>query len=142
MSSKGAAFEGYSSAIISSSFGGDVLDMLDMNDVMQLMESMGFSTQHKLVLKATFAGWKKNPETAFESLALATATAAKKAQEQVAFAEKKVCSGWPSCHVHCNAFDDRLRKLLPPRRHRRTKRKCVRGGGDAFIRLVYSLTVL
>ena len=82
---------------MSNSFGGSVIDMLDMNDVTQLMESMGFSTNHKLVLKATFAGWKKNPETAFQALALAKATAAKKAQEEAAAAQKKVlCSAWPS----------------------------------------------
>jgi hypothetical protein len=138
VSCRGEAFEGYSSAIISNGFGGDVIDMLDMNDVTQLMDSMGFSTNHKLVLKATFAGWKKNPDTAFQALALAKATAAKKAQEQAAVAEKKVCSGWPSCYVHCDSFDDRLRKLqlplplqkpsgsamprlLPPRRCRKIK---------------------
>jgi hypothetical protein len=97
VSCRGEAFEGYSSAIMSNGFGGDVIDMLDMNDVTQLMESMGFSTNHKLVLKATFAGWKKNPETAFQALAVAKATAAKKAQEEAAAAQKKVlCSAWPS----------------------------------------------
>jgi hypothetical protein len=45
--------------------------MLDINDVTQLMKTMGFSTQHKLLLKATFAGWKKNPDVAFEALASA-----------------------------------------------------------------------
>ena len=77
---------------MSNGFGGNVIDMLDMNDVTQLMESMGFSTNHKLVLKATFAGWKKNPETAFQALAVAKATAAKKAQEEAAAAQKKVCA--------------------------------------------------
>ncbi len=43
--------------------------MLDINDVAQLMETMGINTQHKLLLKATFAGWKKNPDVAFEALA-------------------------------------------------------------------------
>ncbi len=43
--------------------------MLDMDDVTQLMEAMGFATNHKLVLKATFASWKKNPDTAFKALA-------------------------------------------------------------------------
>ena len=71
VASKGAAFEGYSAAIISNSFGGDVIEMLDMNDVTQLMESMGVATNHKLVLKATFAGWKKNPDAAFLALASA-----------------------------------------------------------------------
>jgi len=82
--------------------------MLDINDVTQLMETMGFSTQHKLLLKATFAGWKKNPGTAFEALASAKVrrrvhtcllllrdvreqvAAAKKAQEEAAAAQKKV----------------------------------------------------
>ncbi len=69
MSYKGAAFEqACSAAIVSNSFGGDVIDMLD---VTQLMESMGFATNHKLVLKATFASWKKNPDAAFEALASA-----------------------------------------------------------------------
>ena len=45
--------------------------MLDMNDVTQLMESMGISTHHRLVLKATFTGWKKSPGAAFEALASA-----------------------------------------------------------------------
>jgi hypothetical protein len=71
VASRGAAFEGYSAAIVSSSFGGDVIDMLDLNDVTQLMESMGISTHHRLVLKATFATWKKNPGAAFEALASA-----------------------------------------------------------------------
>ncbi len=71
VSSKGAAFEGYSAAIVSNSFGGDVIDMLDMDDVTQFMESMGIATNHKLLLKATFAGWKKNPDAAFEALASA-----------------------------------------------------------------------
>ena len=64
-------FQGYSSAILGNSFGGDVIDMLDMNDITQLMDSMGISTSHKLVLKATFASWKKNPDVAFEALASA-----------------------------------------------------------------------
>jgi hypothetical protein len=71
VSSKGAAFEGYSSTIVSNSFGGDVIDMLDMDDVTQFMETMGFATNHKLLLKAIFAGWKKNPEAAFQALAAA-----------------------------------------------------------------------
>ena len=108
MSCKGAAFEAYSAAITSSSFGGDVIDMLDMDDVAQYMESMGFATQHKLLLKATFASWKKNPDAAFEALAAAkvarathvrelqgvirlqAAAAAKKAQEEAAAAQKQV----------------------------------------------------
>ena len=109
MSCKGAAFEAYSAAITSSSFGGDVIDMLDMDDVTQYMETMGFATQHKLLLKATFASWKKNPDAAFEALAAAkvarathvhalqriirlqAAAAAKKAQDDAAAAQKKVC---------------------------------------------------
>ena len=101
-------FEGYSAAIIANSFGGDVIDALDMNDVTQLMESMGIATNHKLVLKATFASWKKNPDAAFEALAAAkvaratharelqrvillqAAAAAKKAQEEAAAVQKKV----------------------------------------------------
>jgi hypothetical protein len=42
-----------------------------MEDVTQLMEAMGFATNHKLVLKATFKSWKKNLDTAFEALAAA-----------------------------------------------------------------------
>ena len=108
MSCKGAAFEAYSAAIVSNSFGGDVIDMLDMHDVTQLIESMGIATNHKLVLKATFASWKKNPDAAFEALAAAkvardtharelqrvillqAAAAAKKAQEEAAAVQKKV----------------------------------------------------
>ena len=108
MSCKGAAFEAYSAAITSNSFGGDVIDMLDMDDVTQFMESMGIATNHKLLLKATFASWKKNPDAAFEALAAAkvaratnvrelqrvirlqAASAAKKAQEEAAAAQKKV----------------------------------------------------
>ena len=71
VSSHGASFEGYSSAIISNSLGGNVIDMLDIDDVTQLMQDMGIAANHKLVLKATFAGWKKNPETAFQALAAA-----------------------------------------------------------------------
>jgi hypothetical protein len=71
VSAKGPAFEGYSSAIISNGCGGDVLDMLDLNDITQLLDSLGISTVHKLVLKGTFASWKKNPDTAFEALASA-----------------------------------------------------------------------
>ena len=110
VSCKGAAFEAYSAAIISNSFGGDVIDMLDIDDVTQFMESMGFATNHKLLLKATFANWKKNPDAAFEALAAAkvarathvcvlqrvirlqAAAAAKKAQDDAAAAaQKKVC---------------------------------------------------
>ncbi len=79
VSCKGAAFESYSAAIVSNSFGGDVIDMLDMDDVTQLMESMGIATNHKLVLKATFAGWKKNPDAAFEALAAAKVAPATRA---------------------------------------------------------------
>ncbi len=68
VSSHGASFEGYSSAIISNSLGGNVINMLDINDVTELMETMGIAANHKLVLKATFTGWKKNPETAYEAL--------------------------------------------------------------------------
>ncbi len=71
VSCRGEAFEGYSATIVSNSFGGDVIDMLDINDVAQLMEDMGIAANHKLVLKATFAGWKKNPENAFQALAAA-----------------------------------------------------------------------
>ena len=71
MCSKGADYEGYSAAITRCSFGGDVIDALDMNDVTQLMETMGISTQHRLLLKATFTGWKKSPGAAFEALASA-----------------------------------------------------------------------
>ena len=88
-----------------------------MNDVTQLMESMGISTHHRLVLKATFTGWKKSPGAAFEALAsakvahvqhtvplqlcdvrlqaaaadkaLEDAAAAKKKQEEAAAAQKK-----------------------------------------------------
>jgi hypothetical protein len=45
--------------------------MLDMSEVTEYMETMGISGQHKLLLKATFAVWKKNPEAAFEALGLA-----------------------------------------------------------------------
>jgi hypothetical protein len=78
-----------------------------MNDVTQLMESMGISTHHRLVLKATFTGWKKSPGAAFEALASAKvahvqhtvplqlcdvrlqAAAADKALEEAAAAKKK-----------------------------------------------------
>ena len=107
MCSKGADYEGYSAAITRCSFGGDVIDALDMNDVTQLMETMGISTQHRLVLKATFTGWKKSPGAAFEALASAKvahvqhmaplqlcdvrlqAAAADKALEQAAAAKNK-----------------------------------------------------
>jgi hypothetical protein len=71
VSCRGEAFEAYSATIVSNSFGGDVIDMLDINDVTQLMEDMGIAANHKMVLKATFAGWKKNPESAFQALAAA-----------------------------------------------------------------------
>ncbi len=71
VSFRGSAFECYSSAIISNSLSGDVIDALDINDLTLLMKSMGISTNHKLVLKATFACWKKNPDAAFEALAAA-----------------------------------------------------------------------
>jgi hypothetical protein len=89
VSCKGAAFEGYSAAIVSNSFGGDVIDMLGMDDVTQFMESMGIATNHKLLLKATFAGWKKNPEAAFQALAAAKIAAAEKMEEAAAAAQKK-----------------------------------------------------
>ena len=113
VSCKGAAFEAYSAAIVSNSFGGDVIDMLDMDDVAQFMESMGIATNHKLLLKATFASWKKNPDAAFEALAAAkvarathvrelqgvirlqAAAAAKKAQDDAAAAQKVCVTG---CH--------------------------------------------
>jgi hypothetical protein len=61
----------YCDAIMSNSFGGDVIDMLDMDYVTQLMESMGIATNHKLVLKSIYAGLKKNPDAAFEALTAA-----------------------------------------------------------------------
>jgi hypothetical protein len=91
VSSKGAAFEGYSAAIVSNSFGGDVIDMLDMDDVTQFMETMGIATNHKLVLKAIFAGWKKNPNVAFEALTSA-----------------KVAPATPAC---CNCGESHSREL-------------------------------
>ena len=119
VSCKGAAFEAYSPAIVSNSFGGDVIDMLDIDDITQYMETMGIATQHKLLLKATFANWKKNPDAAFEALAAAkvarathvrqlqgvirlqAAAAAKKAQDHAATAQKKVCGGhyFVTCHL-------------------------------------------
>jgi hypothetical protein len=71
VSCRGTAFEGYSPAIISNGLGGDVIDMLDVNDLEKLMESMAISTNHRLVLKATFSAWKQNPDKAFEALATA-----------------------------------------------------------------------
>jgi hypothetical protein len=68
VSCKGAAFAAYSAAIMSNSFGGDVIDMLDMDEVTQYMESMGIAAHHRLLLTRTFATWKKNPEAAFEAL--------------------------------------------------------------------------
>ena len=110
VSCKGAAFETYSAAIVSNSFGGDVIDMLDMDDVTQFMETMGIATNHKLLLKATFASWKKNPDAAFEALAAA-----------------KVARATHAC-VSCNASFD-CRQLQPPRKHRRRlpprRRRCV-----------------
>jgi hypothetical protein len=88
----GTDFEGYSAAITRSSFGGNVIDMLDVNDLAQMMESMGFSTHHKLVLKATFTSWKKNPDKAFEALASAKA---KKLQQQEAAATQKAAAAPP-----------------------------------------------
>jgi hypothetical protein len=67
VSSKGAAFAGYSSAITRFRLGGDVIDGLDVNDLEKLMESMGISTPHTLVLKGLFTSWKKNPKAAFEA---------------------------------------------------------------------------
>ena len=119
VSCKGAAFEAYSAAITSNSFGGDVIDMLDIDDVTHYMESMGIASHHKLLLKATFASWKKNPDAAFEALAAAkvaratharelqrvirlqAAAAAKKAQDDAAAAQKKVCGGhyFVICHL-------------------------------------------
>jgi hypothetical protein len=71
VSCRGTAFEGYSPAIISNGLGGDVIDMLDVNDLEKLMESMAISTNHRLVLKATFSAWKQNPDKAFEALGTA-----------------------------------------------------------------------
>ena len=111
VSCHGAAFEGYSAAITSNSFGGNVIDMLDMDDVTQYMESMGIATHHKLLLKATFASWKKNPNTAFEALA-----AAKVAR---------------STHVRMLHVSFDCRQLLPRRKRRMTlpprRRRCVAG---------------
>jgi hypothetical protein len=91
---------------MSNSFGGDVIDMLDMDDLTQFMETMSIATNHKLRLKATFASWKKNPDAAFEALAsakvarathvrklqlvirLQAAAAAKKVQDDAAAAKK------------------------------------------------------
>jgi hypothetical protein len=78
VSSRAPAFECYSSAIISNSLGGDVIDALDVNDLVLLMETMGISTNHMLVLKATFSIWKKYPKVAFE--ALTSAKVARKAR--------------------------------------------------------------
>ena len=79
VSCHGPAFEGYSAAIVDNSFGGNVIDMLDMDDVTQFMETMGIATNHKLLLKATFASWKKNPDAAFEALAAAKVAPATRA---------------------------------------------------------------
>jgi hypothetical protein len=75
VASHGTDYERYSAAITSNGFDGSVVDMLDMNDVTQLMQSMGISISHGLRLKATFASWKKHPDAAFEALALAKVTA-------------------------------------------------------------------
>ena len=56
---------------MNNSFGGDVIDMLDMDDIAQLIESMGIVTSKRLVFKTTFAGWEKNPDAAYEALAIA-----------------------------------------------------------------------
>jgi hypothetical protein len=74
VASHGTDYERYSAAIMSNGFDGSVIDMLDMNDVTQLMQSMGISISHGLRLKATFTSWKKHPDAAFEALALAKVT--------------------------------------------------------------------
>ncbi len=68
ISSRGPAFECYSSVIIDNSLGGDVIDALDINELTLLMETMGISINHILVLKAAFSSWKKHPKTGFEAL--------------------------------------------------------------------------
>jgi hypothetical protein len=125
-------FEGYYAAIIANSFGGDAIDALDINDVTQLMESMGISTHHRLLLKATFTGWKKSPGAAFAALASAKvahvehvapllcdvrlqAAAAEKAQQEAAAAKKKQDEA-----AAAQALAQRKVRFVPPdppRRH-------------------------
>jgi hypothetical protein len=76
--------------------------MLDINDLTQLLESIGIRTHHKLVLKAIFSGWKKDPGTAFETLASAKADAAKKAEEEASAAAIRI-AGKPNIY---NAASD------------------------------------
>jgi len=122
-------FQGYSSAILGNSFGGDIIDVLDTNRITQLMDFMVISTSHRLELKATFASWKMNPD-AFLALASAKVArvkqlaarqcdecvqagqddAAKKVQEEAAAAREKVCVC--SMSAACpSAFAAKLKRL-------------------------------
>ena len=69
VSATGSAFEVYATAILSNGFGGSVIDMLDMSDIVLLMDAMNISGAHKLVLKVSITAWKTNPDLAFQSLA-------------------------------------------------------------------------
>ena len=42
-----------------------------MSDLVQLMDAMGISGAHQVVLKASITSWKRNPDAAFQALAAA-----------------------------------------------------------------------
>ena len=71
LSSKGSAFESYTPAIMSNGFGGEVIELSDMSDLAHLMDAMGISGAHQVVIKASITSWKKNPDAAFQLLAAA-----------------------------------------------------------------------
>ena len=56
---------------MSNGFGGEVIELSDMSDLAHLMDAMGISGAHQVVLKASITSWKKNPDAAFQALAAA-----------------------------------------------------------------------
>jgi hypothetical protein len=86
LSSKGSAFESYTAAIISNGFGGEVIELSETSDLVHLMDAIGISGAHQVVIKASIATWKKNPDAAFQHLA-----AAKVRVPQNAWVEPRCC---------------------------------------------------
>jgi hypothetical protein len=63
-----------------------------MSDLVQLMDAMGISGAHQVVLKASIASWKKNPDAAFQALA-----ASKVLPVLVWFAQKCCARSYMTC---------------------------------------------
>jgi hypothetical protein len=68
--------------------------MNDMSDLVVLMDAMGFSGAHKIVLKTSITTWKKNPDVAMQTLAAVKVPRASVVKSRALLNVELVCGRW------------------------------------------------